>query len=294
MASRKRKVASIDPITGATVTGFTANANSAATAVAVTNSTVYIGGQFSHDQQHASVGLAAVNATTGSSSTGFVNDMSGGIGVNGLLTVQALVLTPDLSKLLVVHTGRQVAGQDRYGVGLINTARPTSCCRGARVCGTTTCSSSAASSGSTRARSRPNGEYFVVTSGSGGDRPPINDTAVAFPIDGGDDVQPLWISRLFDSVYSVAISEIAVYVGGHFNYAESPTSPDPWPGLTNVGYGRGQGLAGYGLGDDIVIRDHIGALDPADRQGARVEPGLELVRGQQGDAGDPAGSDHRW
>ena len=57
---------------------------------------------------------------------------------------------------------------------------------------------------------------------------------------------------MFDSVYSVAISEVAVYVGGHFNYMESPTAPDPWPGLDNVGYGRGQGLAGYGLGDDIV------------------------------------------
>ena len=45
---------------------------------------------------------------------------------------------------------------------------------------------------------------------------------------------------------------------------------------------------GYGLGDAIVTRDHLGALDPVDRQGARVEPGLRLVRGQQGHAGDAA------
>ena len=44
------------------------------------------------------------------------------------------------------------------------------------------------------------------------------------------DVQPLWISRHFDSIYSVAITEQAVYVGGHFQFIESPTSDDPWPG----------------------------------------------------------------
>ena len=56
-----------------------------------------------------------------------------------------------------------------------------------------------------------------MTSGSGGDRPPISDTAMAFPINGQDFVEPLWVARCFDSVYSVAITEKAVYIGGHFN-----------------------------------------------------------------------------
>ena len=51
------------------------------------------------------------------------------------------------------------------------------------------------------------------------------------------DVQPLWISRHLDSIYSVAVTEVAVYVGGHFGFIESPSSDDPWPGLDNVGYG---------------------------------------------------------
>ena len=39
-------------------------------------------------------------------------------------------------------------------------------------------------------------------------------TAIAMPInDTSDDVQPLWINRSFDSIYSVAISEQAVYIG---------------------------------------------------------------------------------
>ena len=60
----------------------------------------------------------------------------------------------------------------------------------------------------------------------------------------------------------MAITEVAVYVGGHFGFIESPTSDDPWPGLDNVGYGTGQGLAGYGLGDQVVRRDHIAAISP--------------------------------
>ena len=71
----------------------------------------------------------------------------------------------------------------------------------------------------------------------------------------------MWISRCFDSVYSVAITERAVYIGGHFQFNESPTASDPWPGLDNVGYGTGQGLSGYGLGDDVVRREHLGLLD---------------------------------
>ena len=45
------------------------------------------------------------------------------------------------------------------------------------------------------------------------------------------DVQPDWISRHFDSTYSVAITEQAVYLGGHFGFIERPTADDPYPGL---------------------------------------------------------------
>ena len=98
------------------------------------------------------------------------------------------------------------------------------------------------------------------------------------------DVQPLWIARHFDSIYSVAITEVAVYVGGHFGFIESPTSDDPWPGLDNVGYGTGQGLAGYGLGDQVVRRDHIAAINPVDGKALEWYP----VSGSNSFEGDKA------
>jgi hypothetical protein len=89
----KRKIASINPTTGAPVTGFTANAGAQATALAATNTTVYVGGNFKTVNSSARIGLVAVNGTTGAVVPGFVNDVSGGIGVNGALTVQQMKLT---------------------------------------------------------------------------------------------------------------------------------------------------------------------------------------------------------
>jgi hypothetical protein len=134
----------------------------------------------------------------------------------------------------------------------------------------------------------PNDQYFVVGSGSGGDAPPISDTAVAYPLTPAalqnSDVQPLWNTRNFDSVYSIAITEKAVYIGGHFQFTESPTScpAEPcYPGLENVGYGTGQGLAGYGLGDAVVRRDHIAALDPATGRALEWSPGSNSFEGNK-------------
>ena len=90
--------------------------------LAATNSTLYVGGRFTRVNGQLRTGLAAVNAASGVVDMAFDNQLSGGIGVNGQLGVPQLKLTHDDSKLLVVHTGRQIDGQDRYGMGIIDTA----------------------------------------------------------------------------------------------------------------------------------------------------------------------------
>lgn len=273
----KQKVASLNLTTGAPLStfGFTNSTNNQVTALAATNSTLYVGGRFSRVNGVLRTGLAAVNAASGVVDQSFDNQLSGGIGTNGQLGVPQLKLTHDETKLLVVHTGRQIDGQDRLGMGIIDTRtkellpwRSTLWDDNlARVGGVTRIYAGDIA---------PDDSYFVVSSGSGGDAPPIQDTAIAYPLDAASlqssDVQPLWISRLFDSVYSVAITEVAVYVGGHFQWIESPTADDPWPGLDNVGYGTGQGLSGYGLGHQVVRRDHIAALNPVDGKSLEWNP----------------------
>jgi PKD repeat protein len=265
----RQKVASLNLNTGAPLStfAFTQSTNNQVQSLAATNDTLYVGGRYSRVNGVLRTGLAAVNAASGAVDQEFDNNLSGGIGVNGQLGVPQLKLTHDETKLLVVHTGRQIDGQDRYGMGIIDTGtkqllpwRSTLWDDYLQYVGGVTriCCADIA----------PDDSYFVVSSGSGGDRPPISDTAVAFSLDDASlqnsRVEPLWISRAFDSVYSVAITEVAVYIGGHFGFNESPTAEDPWPGLDNVGYGTGQGLAAYALGDQVVRRDHIAAINPVD------------------------------
>ncbi|WP_307853654.1 PKD domain-containing protein [Nocardioides palaemonis] len=276
----KQKVASLNLTTGAPLStfGFTNSTNNQVQSLAATNSTLYVGGRFSRINGVLKTGLAAVNAASGAVDTGFSNDLAGGIGVNGQLGVPQLKLTHDNSKLIVVHTGRSIAGQDRLGVGIIDTATKQLLPFRTRLWD----ENLARVGGVTRiccADVAPDDSYFVVTSGSGGDAPPISDTVIAYPLSAAamqnDDVDEMWLSRHFDSIYSVAITENSVYVGGHYQFVESPTScaAEPcYPGLTNVGYGTGQGLAGYGLGDAVVRRDHIAALNPADGRALEWNP----------------------
>ncbi len=276
----KRGLALINQSTGAAISTFTANTDARVTEIAATNSTVYIGGIFTRVNNVVRRSLAAVNGTTGALDTGFVNNLSGGIGVGGALSVQRLKLTRDLSKLLVVHTGRQVNGEDRYGIALIGTASKQLLPWRTRLWD----DNLQFVGGIQRiygADIAPGDEWFAVTSGSGGDRPPINDTVVAFSIEGGDNMEPRWISRHFDSVYSIAITEKAAYVGGHMGWAESPTAPDPWPGLDDVGYGTGQGLSGYALGDAVVNREHLAALNPVDGKALEWNPGSNSYEGNK-------------
>jgi len=282
----EQKVASLNLTTGAPVAGFSfgKTTNNQATALAASNSTLYVGGKFSRINGQLRTGLAAVNASTGAVDMGFDNQISGGIGVNGALTVQQLKLTHDDSKLLVVHTGRQIAGQDRLGMGIIDTATQKLLPFRSHLWD----DNLARVGGVTRIYAgdiAPDDSYFVVSSGSGGDAPPISDTAVAYPLNAASvqssDVQPLWIHRGFDSTYSVAITEKAVYIGGHFSWNESPTANQPWPGLDNVGYGTGQGLSGYGLGDQVVRRDHLGALDPKTGTALEWDPGSNSFEGNK-------------
>ena len=120
----RQKVASLNLTTGAPIStfGFTQSTNNQATALAATNSTLYVGGRFTRINGAAAhrprcgehrVGRRRHRASTTNSPAASASTVRS--------ACQQLKLTHDESKLLVVHTGRQIDGQDRYGVGLIDT-----------------------------------------------------------------------------------------------------------------------------------------------------------------------------
>ena len=151
----RRGIARLDLTTGAPVAGFVADASARATEVVASNTTVYVGGRFTSINGTNRGSLAALDATTGQVDGGFVNNITEGIGVNGAIGVQRLVLTHDTKKLIVVHTGtpgrrpapRRCRDHRHHHQAADVLAHPPS--------GRTTSSSSAASSGRTAAPSRP-------------------------------------------------------------------------------------------------------------------------------------------
>lgn len=249
---------------GNLVTTFNANVSSEVNGLALSGGKVYVGGSFLKVEGQPRSKMAAVDAITGDLDTTFDLPITGGIGKNGHFSVKALDVTPDGSTLMVVHTGSFVDGQDRAGVALVDLTGPTA---EVSTWSTTLYRDwySRCAGGYLSLRDgeiSPDGTYFVV-GGKGHDRPPVCDSAIRWPIAGGADLEPDWISRHFDSVYAIAISDHAVYTGGHFRYQEAPGSPDPYPGDQFTTYNVGDPAQVALLGDDIVARDQVGALDPA-------------------------------
>ncbi|MDH3707034.1 MAG: Ig-like domain-containing protein [Acidimicrobiia bacterium] len=256
----RTKLAKLD-LAGNTVTAFKANATAVVTGITVDSSRVYATGSFRKINGVTRDYLGAVDATTGAVDTTFDLPLSGALGPGAAIAGKEVDITSDHSTLLVASTARYIDGLDRFGVAVVDLTGPTATVAPWRTrlyqdwiyrC----------TSGSLQMRDAeiaPDDSYLVTVT-KGHDRPPACDTAIRFPLDdlNDTDVDPDWVSRHFDSVYSVGISDVAVYTGGHFRYQESPTSPDPWPGDTFTTY-----LNPAVLGSDVVPRDQIGALDPA-------------------------------
>ena len=74
---------------------------------------------------------------------------------------------------------------------------------------------------------------FITLVHQGADRGVQCDTAVRFPSQLGEH-RPDWVSRAFDSIFSVEIDGDDVYIGGHFRYLVNDTAPSAYPGRSNA------------------------------------------------------------
>ena len=129
-----------------------------------------------------------------------------------------------------------------------------------------------------------------MTSGSGGDRPPINDTAVAYRLDGGDqragDVDLARASTASTRWRSPSGPSTSVATSSGTSRRRLRTRGPAW---TTSGYGTGQGLAAYALGDAVVRRDHLGALNPADGKALEWHPRSNSFEGNKAMEATPRG-----
>ena len=211
--------------------------------LAVRGHWLYIGGNFTGVAGRSRAALARLNLETGKMDPNFTMQVSDPRA--GRLKVEHLELTPNGDRLAIDGTFTEVAGERRYQLALIDTTAPTpELASWATNAYTPECLNDF----HTYMRDidfSPDGSYFVVVTTGGPATGTLCDSAARFETyDEGTEIEPTWVdSTGGDSLYSVAVTGEAVYVGGHQRWMNNH---------------HGKDSAGPGA----VSRTGIAALDP--------------------------------
>jgi hypothetical protein len=240
-------------------------------ALAVQGNRLYAGGTFSAVNGVARVGLARMNASTGGVDTGFDARLS----APGLsrTRVEHFDLSPDGRKLVAIgallkagpHVRTQIVVLDVAGAAQVanwwTDAYKPQCMAGFDTY-------------LRQVKFAPNGAYFVVVA-TGRESSPIKlcDSAARFETGGVGRHNPTWVQRTGgDSLYAVAVTGAAVYVGGHQRYLDNALGSDA-----------------KGPGPGAVERIGIGALNPTTGKAYTWNPSLQRGVGPRTFVATPQG-----
>lgn len=212
-------------------------------ALAVHGDDLYVGGTFTAIGGQSRTALARVDTSNDKVDAGF--DMRLSKPRAGRLRVESLAISPGGGRLVITGTFTAVMGQARHQIAMVDTsASPARVDRWSTGVYEPSCGREFAS----YLRGidfSPDGSYFVVTT-TGGHfvRYAMCNTAARFETRPEPEAKPTWTNHTGgDSLYAVAITGAAVYVGGHQRWLNNP-------------YGHED--AGRGA----VSRPGIGAIDP--------------------------------
>jgi hypothetical protein len=241
---------------GARIAQFKGKTNARVKDMAVSGGRLYIGGTFATVNGVARTALAALDPTTGALSSDLALAFSGPR--NGTLNADKLDITPDGSKLIAIGNWTLVDGLQRDQIVMVDlTTTPNSVSDWA----TTRYQQQCAAVFDTYMRDvdvSPDGSYFVVGTTGAYRAGSLCDTAARWELGRtGSGQQPTWVDYTGgDTLYSVAITGSAVYVGGHQRWMNNPHKAD---------------RAGAGA----VPREGIAALDPVNGLPLSWNPGRD-------------------
>ncbi|MFC7590596.1 hypothetical protein ACFQYP_48075 [Nonomuraea antimicrobica] len=248
---RARGLARVRLADGSLVAGFEPRIGGGmVTSLARQGAKLYVGGDFVSPR----VALARLDAATGAADPAF--DIAPDDPLTAKVKVYALAVSG--GRLAVDGSFTTLGGQSRPQLGLIDISGRT-----ARVAPWRTdayarpCNSSAFPSYVRGLDFSPDGRYFAVVT-TGGPRGGMCDTTARFETHAkGTAIKPTWVNATGgDSLYAVAVTGAAVYVGGHQRWLDNP---------------RGRDSAGPGA----VAREGIGAIHPRTGKALSWNPGRE-------------------
>jgi hypothetical protein len=219
---------------GARITAFKGRTNARVKDMAVSGGRLYIGGTFKTANGVARSALAAVDPVTGALSADVNLAITGPR--NGTVNIDKFDITPDGSRMIAIGNWTYVAGLQRDQIVMLNLATsPVTVTDWA----TTRYQQQCAKVFDTYMRDidiSPDGSYFVVGTTGAYRVGSLCDAAARWETGAtGAGQQPTWVDYTGgDTLYSVAVTGTAVYVGGHQrwmnnSFAADRAGPARWP-----------------------------------------------------------------
>ncbi|OJF14575.1 delta-60 repeat domain-containing protein [Couchioplanes caeruleus] len=227
---------------GARLPGFTAKINWGDVRVlSAHGSRLYLGGTFSAVNGVPRVGLARVHTSSGAVDAGFDAKLS----APGLsrTRVEHLDLSPDGRRLVIIGALLKVGTADRTQLAMFDTSGAAATLLSWYTDAYKPQCMEGFDTYLRQVKFSPDGRYFVVAATGRASSPTkLCDSAARFETAGGGRHNPTWVQRTGgDSLYAVAVTGSAVYVGGHQRYLDNPYGSDakgPGPGaVSRVGIG---------------------------------------------------------
>jgi hypothetical protein len=241
---------------GARITAFKGKTNARVKDMAVSGGRLYIGGTFATVNGVARSALAAVDPVTGALSNDVNLAFTGPR--TGTVNIDKFDITPDGSRLIAIGNWTYVAGLQRDQIVMVDlTTSPV----GVADWATTRYQQQCARVFATYMRDidiSADGSYFVVGTTGAYRAGSMCDTAGRWETGRtGSGQQPTWVNYTGgDTLYSVAITGTAVYVGGHQRWMNNS-------------------FAGDRAGPGAVAREGIAALDPVNGLPLSWDPGRD-------------------
>lgn len=230
---------------GSLVTSFNATTNGVVNKVLVRGNRLIVGGEFTTIAGASRARLAVLDATTGKVDSSFNVPVEGNRKptVNPKTLVFEMDATSDGHYLVILGNFTQVGGANHNQVAVIdlsqNKVTPWASNRTSSTCGATVAFFF------TDVEIAPSNDWFALTARGGYSRSGLCDTATRWRLQPSTtNASPVWINYTGgDSLWSVAVTPAAVYVGGHNRWLDNPD-------CNNC------------EGPGAVSREGIGAIDP--------------------------------
>ncbi|GIF18874.1 hypothetical protein BJ973_005920 [Actinoplanes tereljensis] len=239
-------------LNGERVSSFSARINwGDVRALQARGSSLYVAGTFSAINGVNRDALARVSASTGAVDTGFDARLS----APGLsrTRVEHFDISPDGSRLVAIGALLKASGYDRTQIAMIGVAGSSAVLLNWYTDAYKPACMKGFDTYLRQIKFSPDGKYFVVAATGRASSPDrLCDSAARFETSGNGRHNPTWVQRTGgDSLYAVAVTGSAVYLGGHQRYFDNPYGTDakgPGPGaVSRQGIGAVSATTGRAL-----------------------------------------------